>query len=102
MPKTNAKLNMKYLADGEKYFKKWLEDPEYKELYEEESLKLQIALAVYKRRKEKHFSQAKLAEKAKTTQKVISRIEQGQVSVGIGLLQRIAACLNLKVSISPR
>ncbi|MBI5427917.1 MAG: helix-turn-helix transcriptional regulator [Nitrospinae bacterium] len=43
-----------------------------------------------------------LAKKAHTTQKVISRIEHGEVSVGVDLLQRIAAALDLEVNISLR
>lgn len=70
-----------------------------KKAYDEESLKFKIAQTVYGKRKAKNLSQVKLAKKAHTTQKVISRIEHGEVSIGVDLLQRIATALNLKVSI---
>lgn len=95
-------LNKKYLIDGEKLLKARLRDPEFKKAYEEESLKFQIAQAIYQKRREKKISQEKLAEKARTTQKVISRIEKSQVSVGVDLLQRIAHALGITVHISFR
>lgn len=98
----SVRLKKSYLVDGEKLLKDRLKDSEFKKAYEEESLKFLIAQAIYNKRKEKKLSQAKLADKAKTTQKVISRIEHSQVSVGIDLLQRIAQALDINVYISLR
>lgn len=98
----SAKLDRNYLVDADVFLKEELKDPEFRRAYEEEGLKFKIAQAVYKRRKARNLSQAALAQKARTTQKVISRIEHSDVSVGVDLLQRIASALDLKVSISLR
>lgn len=96
------KFNKNYLVDGDKLLKARFKEPGFKKAYEEESLKFLIARTIYKKRKEKKLSQAKLAEKANTTQKVISRIEHSQVSIGVDLLQRIAMALDMRVRISLR
>lgn len=96
------KLNPGRLMDGDVLLKEDLKNPEFRRAYEEEELKFKIAQAVYLKRKAKRLSQAELAKKAHTTQKVISRIEHSEVSVGVDLLQRIATALDLKVNISLR
>jgi ribosome-binding protein aMBF1 (putative translation factor) len=94
------KLRPELLEDGDAYISECLKDPAFKEVWEEESLKIQIALSVHSRRKEKGLSQAKLAKQAKTTQAVISNIEHGEVSIGLDLLQRIAHVLDFRVSLT--
>jgi ribosome-binding protein aMBF1 (putative translation factor) len=57
--------------------------------------KNQLAENVSQRRKERKWSQSKLAERVGTTQAVISRIEQGRVDVGLGLLIRLKFVLEI-------
>ena len=88
------------LVDVEPYLQERLKDPEFRQAYEEEGLKIKIAQAVYDKRKVLKMSQAKLAEKAKTTQRMISRIEHANMSVGIDLLQRVFNALGAKISLT--
>ena len=60
---------------------------------------LDTALTIIKMRKEKNLTQAQLAQKAGTTQAVISRIENMTVSPSISLVQRIANSLGKKLEI---
>ena len=96
----NFKLRSEFLEDGDAYIAERLKDPAFQEAWREESLKVQIALSVHARRKEKGLSQQKLAKAAKTTQRIISNIEHGEVSVGIDLLQRIARVLDFQVKLT--
>lgn len=91
-------LNEGYLKDDMPYIETRLKDPEFREVYEEEGLKIQISEQIRRRRKAMKLTQAKLAEKIKTDQTVISRIERGHVSVGVDLLQRIAHALEAKIT----
>ncbi|MBF0371028.1 MAG: helix-turn-helix transcriptional regulator [Magnetococcales bacterium] len=45
------------------------------------------------------MSQTKVAKKARTTQKVVSKNEPGEGAVGMDLLQRIAHTLDFRVSL---
>ena len=95
-----AKINPKYALDMDVLLKRELKDPEFKKAYEEEKLKYEIARTVKETRQAKHLSQAKLAQQVRTTQRVISNVEQGQVNIGVNLLQRILIALELKIHIS--
>jgi len=95
-------LNEVYLKDAQPSFDAWMEDPEFRHAYEEESLKIQVAEAIRHRRKAMKLTQAKLAERVKTNQTVISRVEQGDVSIGVDLLQRIAQALGANVTLTLR
>ncbi len=95
-------LRQDRLRDGDAYIDACLEDPEFKKTWDEESLKMQVAFRVHSRRKEKGLSQEKLAKAAKTTQKIISKIEHGEISIGLDLLQRIAYALDFRVHLTMR
>ena len=56
---------------------------------------IRLAVEIYKKRTEKKWSQTKLAEEIGTTQKVISKIESGDVNIGIDLLKRLIDGLTL-------
>ena len=58
-----------------------------------------VAKAIVNRREAQRLSQRELARRAKTTQAVISRIENGNVSVGLQMLQRIADALGTRIDI---
>ena len=97
---TKQQLNKAFLKDAQPSIDKWMKNPEFREAYEEEGLKIQIAEQIRMRRKAMKLTQAKLAERVKTDQKVISRIERGNVSVGVDLLQRIAYALETKINLT--
>lgn len=76
-----------------------LKDPEFKKAWEESEAEYQISRALIDARINKKISQKELAKKANTTQAVISRLESMSANPSIGLIQKIAAALNLKLKI---
>lgn len=81
------------------YLKEQLKDPEFKKLWEESEPAFQAGCAMIEARIKAKISQRQLAKKAKTTQAVISRIENMTVSPTIGMLQKIATSLGKKLEI---
>jgi ribosome-binding protein aMBF1 (putative translation factor) len=75
-------------------------DPELKELYEEEKINLQAALAIRRARETAGLTQGQLAEKIGTTQSVISRLEDAEYEGHtLKMLERIAEVLDQRVII---
>lgn len=81
------------------YLKKQLKDPEFKRLWNESEPAFQAGSAMIKARIEARLSQRQLAYKAKTTQAVVSRIENMTVSPTIGLLQKMAQAMGKRLEI---
>lgn len=79
--------------------KKRLKDPAFKKAWEESEAEYQIGRAIISARIKSKISQEELAQKAHTTQAVISRLENMTANPSVGLLQKIAHALNLKVKI---
>ena len=69
----------------------------FQELSNDVDLRLRLAVEIYKEREKMGLRQQDLAKKIGSTQKVISRLENGDVNVGIGLINRIANALNFTV-----
>jgi len=69
-------------------------DKQFKSFSESANLKLQLAVEIYNARIKINLTQQSLAKKAQTTQKVISKIENGDVNIGIELLNKIAKILH--------
>lgn len=81
------------------YLKKQLKDPEFRKEWEKSEAAYQVTKALIEARLKDKISQRELAKKVGTTQAVISRIENMNVSPSIGLLQRIAISLGRKLEI---
>jgi transcriptional regulator with XRE-family HTH domain len=83
----NKKLNIDPIAKARKgkYFEQF--SREAKE-------RIKLGVEIYNAREILGMSQQKLAKEAQTTQKVISRVENGDVNIGFALLNRIASVLN--------
>lgn len=81
------------------YLKEQLKDPDFKKEWEKNEAAYQVTRVLIKARLEDKISQRELAKRAGTTQAVISRIENMNVSPSIGLLQRIADSLGRKLEI---
>ena len=83
----------------DQYLKEQLKDPTFRKEWERTEAAYQVTRELIRARIEGKISQRELAKKAKTTQAVLSRIENMTVSPSIGLLQRIAQALgkNLEV-----
>lgn len=84
-----------------KVFTQAKKHPKSEQFYQESLARIRLAEALYKARKDKGFSMARLAKKAKTTPAVVSRIENGQVSAGIDIIFRLFKALGKhKVSLN--
>ena len=60
-------------------------------------IRTRLAIEVYKEREAREYSQQKLAKDIHSTQKVISRIESGDVNVGIEMFDRLSEKLYFTV-----
>ena len=74
-------------------------NPLFKKYSQEARARILLAVEIYNARIEKGLSQQKLAKNIKTTQKEISKIENGQINVGVDLIYEIAKNLGLKFRI---
>jgi predicted transcriptional regulator len=83
---SNMKTRIDPIAEARKgkYFNK---------LSQEAKERIRLGVEIYNTREALKMSQQSLAKKAQTTQKVISRIESGDVNVGLALLNKIAKAL---------
>ena len=79
--------------------KKRLKDPEFRKAWEDSEAEYQISRALITARLNKKISQRELAKRANTTQAVISRLESMSANPSIGLIQKVASALNLKLKI---
>ncbi len=79
--------------------KRRLKDPEFRKAWEESDAEYQISRALIAARLNRKISQRTLAKKANTTQAVISRLENMSANPSIGLIQKVAGALNLKLKI---
>ena len=76
------------------------DDPELRQMIEEETLNARISRLIYDARQQAGLTQQGLAELVGTTQSVISRLEDADYEGhSLSMLQRIATALNQKVDI---
>lgn len=90
------KRNIYTLQD---HIKESLKDPLFKKAWEESEAEYQVSRVLIAARVKRKISQQELARKANTTQAVISRLENMTANPSVGLLQKIAQALNLRVKI---
>ena len=83
----------------EDHLKHSLKNPKFRKAWEESEAEYQISKALLEARLTKKISQRELAKAANTTQAVISRLEGMNANPSIGLIQKIASALNLKLKI---
>ncbi len=89
-------MKILYLED---YIKEQLKDSEFRKEWEKGEPAYQVGRELIRSRIEAKISQRQLAKRAKTTQAVVSRIENMSVSPTIGLVQKLAEALGKKVEI---
>lgn len=82
------------------HLKESLEDPEFKKEWDKTEVEYQLARQLIEKRLVKKMSQRVLAQKAKTTQAVICRIETMEANPSLGLLKKISKALDTNISIS--
>lgn len=73
--------------------------PKFAEYSKEARYRIILATEIYQARVKRGLSQQKLAKNAQTTQKVISKVENGQVNFGVDLLFKILQNLKLKMQV---
>lgn len=86
----------------EQYLQDSLRDPKFKKAWQQSEPEYQIARQMIKNRLKHKLNQNKLAQRAKTTQAVISRLETMSANPSIGLLQKISTALNTPFNITIR
>lgn len=88
------------MDDFTKYLVKNLEDPEFKKEWDALDTETQLMRAVLDARLEAGMTQEQLSKKTGINQSNLSRIERGVGNPSMATIERIAAALGKKVSIS--
>ncbi|MFA5360575.1 MAG: helix-turn-helix transcriptional regulator [Candidatus Paceibacterota bacterium] len=83
-----------------RYLAQEMKNKTFREAYEKESRKIEIAYQILLLRKKKKMSQAELAKKIGTKQSNIARMETGQQNFSIDTLQKIAQVFNKDLKVS--
>ena len=85
------------------YLAKKLKNREFKKNFEEESLKLDLAIKIIKLRKQLKLTQNQFADRMNTSQEAISRIERGDYEgFTLKTLKKIADATNTELYIEFR
>lgn len=84
----------------DKYIKEKLNDPRFREEWKKSEAQYQATRQLIAARLENGLSQRNLAQKAKTTQAVVSRIENMSVKPSIGILERLAWALGKRLEVN--
>lgn len=79
---------------------RWLEDPEYRKEFERLGPEFELARALIAARTRAGLTQHQLAERMRTTQSVIARLESGRVRPSTATLERFAAATGTRLKIS--
>jgi len=87
------------MTDWKDLRKELLKDPEFRAEYEKMQPKFEAVSALIEARVKKGLTQEALAQKIKTKQSAIARIESGNANPSIGFLQKLAEALGKKLII---
>ena len=82
------------------FLKEQLKDEAFRAEWERLELRYKVIEQILKLRIAYDLTQKQFAERVGTTQAVISRIENGNVNVGIDFLERVAKAFGKKVELS--
>lgn len=74
-------------------------NPEIKDFYDQEELRLKTAVKVMELREQYSLSQRNLAEKAGVPQSTIARIENGSVNTSVEMLGKIANAVDKELEV---
>jgi DNA-binding XRE family transcriptional regulator len=91
-------------SDLDKHIERQLKDREFKTVFEKTEAKRKIAQEIASLRLAQHITQAQLAKEIKTTQQVISRLENpnDKRMPSLDMLDQVARALNRRLIISLR
>ena len=82
------------------HLKESLKDPKFRKAWEESEVEYQLSRQLISQRLKQKITQKQLAKGAKTTQAVISRLENMTSNPSINLLKRIASVFNTRLKIA--
>ena len=88
------------MSDVADLHEEWSQDPEYREAYDRLGAEFDLAHALIEARTVAGFTQAELAERMKTTQSVVARLESGRVHPSTRTLEKIAQATGTRLRIS--
>ncbi len=93
------KLNQKNLFSWKEHRKELLKDPEVRKAHLDLQPEFAIIERIIQARIEKGISQEQLAERMRTKQSAISRLESGTANPSLKSLKRLAGALNSRLEI---
>lgn len=76
-----------------------LRDPEFRRLYEDAGIELQVAFEISKARQAARLTQGEWARRIRTKQQTVSRIEHGAQNLTLVTLDRIARALKGRLQV---
>ncbi len=79
--------------------KKWMKHPKYKTEYEKLAPEFELARVIIEARTKAGLTQTQLAQRMKTTQSVIARLEGGRVHPSTETLERLARATGSRLKI---
>jgi len=88
--------------DWKTHKKQLLKNPEFRRALKEMEPELQIAQAVIEARMKEGLSQKELAQRLRTKQSVISRVENAKTTPSLSFLKRTAKALNTSFQLQIR
>jgi ribosome-binding protein aMBF1 (putative translation factor) len=88
------------LIPVEESFAEWRKDPAYVRAYDALEDEFALAKAMIEARAQAGLTQEQLAQRMKTTQAVIARLESGRVKPSTRTLERFAAATGMRLRIS--
>lgn len=92
-------MKQKQYVNFDEWEKEALKNPKLKAEYDRLEPEFATIMAILEVRKKKGMTQAKLAQKMKTTQSAIARVESGRGNPTIGFLQKLAEALDRRLII---
>lgn len=87
------------MVDFKVFKKRLFKDPKFVEAYHKLDSEFAVIEAIIQARIKKGVTQEKLAQKMKTKQSVISRLESGLANPSLNFLKRLAKALDLRLEI---
>lgn len=87
------------MDDYERSHKEAMKNPEFRKAWKDLQPEFEIARALIELRIKKKLTQKQLAQKLRTKQSVISRVETGQTSPSLTFLKRLAKALDLSLQV---
>ena len=80
--------------------KRWMEDPEFRAEYEALGPEFELMTALVRARVESGFTQSQIAERMKTTQSAVARLEGGRSNPSMRTLQRYARATGTRLRVT--